>query len=164
MALEKQKKLLNILPLSGAIGVAFYTAYVVLGGFLLHGYSHVRQTISELTATGAPNADFLRVLTAVYGFLLVVFSICAYIIFKRNNERKASIFGALFLIISNRKITPRTREKSRQKNLTANKTAYYQGRISSTLSFAGMCACLLSSSVKYRSTLSPLAQAVAAIE
>lgn len=99
MSIEKQNKVLHYLSLSGAVGVAFYTAHVILGGFLANGYSHIKQTISELTASGAPNADLLTILTTIYGFLLVVFSICTYIIFKRNKENKATTVGALLLII-----------------------------------------------------------------
>lgn len=99
MAQDTQKKKLRLLSLSGAIGVAFYTAHVIIGGFLWDGYSHVRQTISELTATGAPNADFLRVLTAVYGLLLVIFAICTYVIFRKKKLSKISILGAFLLII-----------------------------------------------------------------
>ncbi|MBN1624412.1 MAG: DUF998 domain-containing protein [Clostridia bacterium] len=94
----KIRKLLRLVTLSGATGAVLYTAHVVIGGLLWDGYSHVRQTVSELTATGAPNAGFLRIFTVAYGFLSVIFAVCVYAIFKHNKEHRISILGAVFLL------------------------------------------------------------------
>ena len=99
MVFEAKRKLWNYLSLSGAVGVIFYNAHVVIGGFLWDGYSHVRQTISELTAKGAPNADFLRILTSVYGLLLVIFSIYVYIAMRKSKVHKAVIIGSIFFVV-----------------------------------------------------------------
>jgi hypothetical protein len=99
MVFEAKSKLWDFLSLSGAVGVIFYIAHVVIGGFLWDGYSHVRQTISELTANGAPNADFLRVLTNVYGLLLVIFSIYMYVAMRKSMVHKAVIIGTIFFVV-----------------------------------------------------------------
>jgi len=99
MVFDAKKKLWDYLSLSGAIGVVFYTAHVVIGGFLWDGYSHVRQTISELTAKGAPNADFLTILTSVYGLLLVIFSMYLYATMRKSKVHKAVIIGSIFFVV-----------------------------------------------------------------
>lgn len=99
MVFEEKSKLWNYLSLSGAVGVIFYTAHVVIGGLLWDGYSHVRQTISELTAEGAPNADFLRILTSVYGLLLVIFSIYVYVAVRKSKVHNAVIIGSIFFVV-----------------------------------------------------------------
>lgn len=95
----KQKSFWQILSISGALGILLYFAHVFIGGALWQGYNPITQTISELTGTGAPNADFLRVLTTAYGILVVFFSFCMYFIFKNWQLHKAAKIGALLLII-----------------------------------------------------------------
>jgi len=97
--MKSKKSIWQMLSLSGAIGVIAYTAHVVIGGLLWKGYSHITQTISELTGSGAPNAGFLRIFTTVYGVLLIVFSFCLYYIFKEFKVHKAAKTGAVLLII-----------------------------------------------------------------
>ncbi|OHX54237.1 hypothetical protein BB777_06745 [Planococcus faecalis] len=56
----QQKSGWQIATLSGALSVLIYMAHVIMGSVLWDGYSHVRQTISELTGNGAPDAEMLR--------------------------------------------------------------------------------------------------------
>lgn len=94
-----KKDIWQILSISGAAGIIFYFLHVILGGILWEGYSHIVQTISELTASNAPNGDLLRILTSVYGVLMIIFSIALYCIFKRKNLKKTAIIGSALLII-----------------------------------------------------------------
>ena len=87
------------LGLSGAISAVVYTAHVVVGGLLWQGYSHMAQTISELTADGAPNAALLRVFTTVYGILALVFAVCLFFELRRQGAKRAAIVGAVLLVV-----------------------------------------------------------------
>lgn len=59
----------------GMVGILFYLMHTILGRILWAGYNPVTMDISSLTAEGAPNAGLLRVLTTIYGLLMIVFSV-----------------------------------------------------------------------------------------
>ena len=59
----------------GMVGILFYLMHTILGRILWAGYDPVTMDISSLTAEGSPNAGLLRVLTTVYGLLMIVFSV-----------------------------------------------------------------------------------------
>src|SRR3954454_8364544 len=59
---------------SGLAAVAVYVAATVLGGLLHPGYSHIRDAISELTASHAAHRAPLAVLYVAYNLLLVGFA------------------------------------------------------------------------------------------
>lgn len=94
-----KKNIWQILSVCGALSALVYLAHVVVGGILLPEYNHMTQTISELTATGAPNASFLRVLTTIYGALAIVFSVSLFMWFRKTGFNKAAKTGAILLII-----------------------------------------------------------------
>ena len=79
------------LGLAGAVSAVVYVAHVVLGGLLWQGYSHITQTISELTADSAPNAQLLRVLTTVYGILALAFAVCLVFILRKQNAKRTAL-------------------------------------------------------------------------
>ncbi|ANU10210.1 hypothetical protein BBH88_07795 [Planococcus antarcticus DSM 14505] len=85
--------------LSGAISAVVYMIHVIMGGILWNGYSHIRQTISELTGNGAPDAEMLRVFTIGYGILAVIFSIIVYVLFRKYQVHRIAQFGAILLLI-----------------------------------------------------------------
>jgi hypothetical protein len=89
----------QFLLLSGAVSVVVYTLHVVIGGALWEGYSHIRQPISDLTATGAPNAPLLRTYTFIYGVLGVVFSFSLFMVLKNRGGRVLKIGTVLLLIM-----------------------------------------------------------------
>jgi hypothetical protein len=95
----KNRSIWQIITLSGAFSAVVYLAHVVLGGILWPEYSHIVNTISELTADGAPNAPLLRVFTTVYGVLAVVFAVSLLLAFRALKVRKAAKIGAILLII-----------------------------------------------------------------
>ncbi len=94
-----KKSIWQILSICGFISALVYTAHVVIGGFLWTNYSHLTQTISELTADGAPGASFLRVLTTAYGVLAIVFSVSLFFFFREKRFGKAAKIGAVLLIV-----------------------------------------------------------------
>jgi hypothetical protein len=56
------------------IGILFYLAHTLLGRLLWAAYNPATMDISSLTADGAPNAGFLRVLTTIYGLCMIAFA------------------------------------------------------------------------------------------
>ncbi len=98
--MEKQKKnIRQLLSLAGIIGAAAYAAHVVIGGILWEGYSHITQTISELTGSQASNADFLLIFTNIYGICMIVFSANLFLQVRQKRLHKAVWIGALLLMI-----------------------------------------------------------------
>ena len=98
-AMAKRNRFLRILSISGALGVLFYFVHVFIGGMLWHEYDPIKQTISELTGAGAPNAELLRLLTTIYGLLTVLFSLCLYFAFRIWKLNKLAVIGAVLLVI-----------------------------------------------------------------
>lgn len=62
------------LILCGAAGALVYIVAVLYGGANWEGYDAVRQTISELMVSTAPNLTVLKPLFMLYGVLLTLFS------------------------------------------------------------------------------------------
>lgn len=96
---SKDKSLWQKVALSGAAAAIVYTLHVIIGGALWDGYSHVRQTISELTGNGAPNAEMLKIFTVIYGILALVFSVSVYVLFWKYNVHRWALIGAALLIL-----------------------------------------------------------------
>lgn len=65
---------LTLLGLCGVLSALALISATVVGGALRDGYDPVRDAISELTEAGAPNAQWLRVLTTAYAVLLIPFA------------------------------------------------------------------------------------------
>lgn len=95
----RQKSYWQIGALSGAISALIYIVHVIMGGILWDGYSHVRQTISELTGNGAPDAEMLRIFTIGYGILAVIFSVIVYVLFRKHQVNRIAQFGAILLLV-----------------------------------------------------------------
>lgn len=95
--MKTSKSIWQILSISGIIGAIIYIAHVVIGGLLWKGYSHITQTISELTGSGAPNASMLKIFTTVYGILMIIFSISLFFVFRQFHVHKAAKTGAFCL-------------------------------------------------------------------
>jgi hypothetical protein len=92
----------RFLLLGGALAPAVYVAAVTLGGLIQPGYSHLSQAVSELTARGAPNKNFLDIFFIVYNLLLVAFGIGLGAIVRSSGTKKektSGIIGTLILII-----------------------------------------------------------------
>ncbi len=66
---------LRMLALAGAVGPALFTALVVYLGSLTPGYSQITQEISDLGATGAPNAVMQDLNFLLLGGLIFAFSV-----------------------------------------------------------------------------------------
>ena len=88
----------EIALLSGMISAIVYLLHVVVGGVLWDGYSHMEQSISDLTSVGAPNKTLLSLMTNMYGILALVFAIVLYRLLKQHDSRLLRI-GLLLLVV-----------------------------------------------------------------
>ncbi|NLV59881.1 MAG: DUF998 domain-containing protein [Clostridiales bacterium] len=89
----------QILALCGFVGAIFYVGHVILGGLLWEGYSHITQTISELTGSASPYAGLLTVLTTIYGILLIACSVGVFMRFQEMGMKKTAKTGSVLLMI-----------------------------------------------------------------
>lgn len=69
-------------------GVALALA-TIIGGSMRDGYDHVRQSISELYETGAPNAKLLMILFTTYHALVIPLSIGLHFGLPNQNALKS---------------------------------------------------------------------------
>lgn len=99
MVKRKSRGMWQKIALSGAAAAIVYTLHVIIGGALWDGYSHVRQTISELTGNGAPDAGMLKIFTVIYSILALIFSVSVYMLFWKYNVHKWALTGAGLLIL-----------------------------------------------------------------
>ena len=83
------------LLMCGILAGVLYVAMTLLVGLLWDGYSAVDQTISELSAIGAPTRPLWMVLGTIYGALMATFG---WIVWKSAPQRGLRIAGALLLI------------------------------------------------------------------
>lgn len=81
----------------GMISVISFFTHTILGNILWKGYNPIRQTISELTADGAPNAQLLRILVGVYEVCFLIFMVGMIII--AINRHQLSIKIGYFLLL-----------------------------------------------------------------
>lgn len=83
---------------TGMVAVVLYTAHVLSGGYLWKGYSHLHQPISDLTANGAPDRDFLLLLTNTYGALALAFAL-SYTFLVASKTNKLMVWGGICFIL-----------------------------------------------------------------
>jgi hypothetical protein len=95
MMITKNK---NALFFTGILAVIVYFFHIVIGGILWHGYSHLQQPISDLTATGAPNRNFLLGLTTIYSFLALIFA-TSFTVLESKKHHKIVYWGGISFII-----------------------------------------------------------------
>ncbi|MBP1676945.1 MAG: hypothetical protein H6Q20_1504 [Bacteroidetes bacterium] len=92
------RRFLPYFMLSGALAAFLYLYHVVAGGLLWPGYSHLMEPISNLTAAGAPDRDFLLLITNAYSAFALFFSLL-FFAFYAYNYGKLVFLGALCLLI-----------------------------------------------------------------
>jgi len=88
----------NALLFTGILAVIVYTVHVVIGGILWPDYSHLQQPISDLTATAAPNRNFLLGLTTIYGFLALIFA-TSFTVLESKKHHKIVFWGGVCFIM-----------------------------------------------------------------
>jgi len=83
---------------SGMLAVIVYLLHVLLGGFLWKDYSHLQQPISDLTASGAPDREFLLILTTIYGILALIFAF-SFTVFESRKYNKLVFWGGISFVL-----------------------------------------------------------------
>jgi hypothetical protein len=80
----------RILGLVGAMAPVVYIIAVLVGGVLWQDYSHVRDTVSTLTSSGAPNQEVMVPLFAIYNIFVIVIAAALYIGVEGKKPRLTS--------------------------------------------------------------------------
>lgn len=91
-----RRKVRRVLLLCGIVSSLLYFGADILAAMLYHGYSYTSQTISELSAIGAPTAPLLSVTGNVYLVLTVAFGLGVWI--SAGKKRALRITGILLII------------------------------------------------------------------
>ena len=89
--------MLKKLALLGIIGPLLYLLHIVLGGALWEGYSHIRQAISDLSGSGAPNQALIHGILTVYNACIVLFAIVGYFYFKKSQVKSIRVSMIIFI-------------------------------------------------------------------
>jgi hypothetical protein len=84
---------------SGMLAVLIYLLHVLLGGFLWKDYNHLHQPISDLTASGSPNREFLMLFTGIYGVLALIFALSFTFIESRKYHQLVFWGGFSFVLM-----------------------------------------------------------------
>ena len=91
----------KILLLCGLISPLIYIGMTILGGALIPGYSHIKDTVSELMSPGAPNKGLMDSLMALSSIFMTLFGFGVFQFVKAsgqgNNLGTAS--GVLLIVL-----------------------------------------------------------------
>jgi hypothetical protein len=70
-------------PVLAVVASLFYIAAVIVGGALRQDYSHLTNSISELSLAGAPNKTLLDMMFGIYNIALVAFGVTVLAWFRK---------------------------------------------------------------------------------
>ena len=73
-----------------------YLLLTIIGGLLSPGYSHIKDSVSELLIVGAPNKPLLNAIMIIYGILLCLYPIGLH---RGINQGKGSKVGPTCLVV-----------------------------------------------------------------
>ena len=79
------------LGVCGAAAPFIYLTATIVGGYLWSGYSHIADTVSTLTSTGAPNQQILTPLFVAYNVCVLLLAIGLYIGIKSRGAHLGSL-------------------------------------------------------------------------
>ena len=80
----------------GIVAPAWWVAMDVVGSLRYEGYSYIDQTISELSAEGAPTRTFMTVLSLLYVVLMIAFGLGVWR--AADGRRAGRVTGALLVV------------------------------------------------------------------
>ena len=90
----------KVLLLCGVISPLIYIGMTILGGALIPGYSHIKDTVSELMSPGAPNKGLMDTLMALSSVFSTLFGIGILQFAKTSaQDSRLGVIGAILLII-----------------------------------------------------------------
>lgn len=90
----------------GMIGVLSFFTHTILGNILRQGYNPIQQSISGLTADGAPYASLLRIFVGVYEVCFLIFALSMFreALYRHHGFVKTGyvllLFSSLFSIVN----------------------------------------------------------------
>ncbi len=88
----------RVLLVCGIAAAVWWVAIDVVGSFRYPGYSYVDQTISELSAIGAPTRTFMMTVSGIpYAVLMIAFGVGIWLV-TGVRSRVGKIAGALLII------------------------------------------------------------------
>ena len=88
----------RVLLVCGIAAAVWWVAIDVVGSFRYPGYSYVDQTISELSAIGAPTRTFMMTVSGIpYAVLMIAFGVGVWLV-TGVRSRVGKIAGALLII------------------------------------------------------------------
>lgn len=97
--LNKYRLISILIFISGVGSAATYVLHVIIGGILDPSYSQIANSISTLTAVGAPNQEILSPFLSWYHPLYITFCILLVTLFWKKTNKQMTM-GAMFLTIS----------------------------------------------------------------
>lgn len=86
-------------PMLAILASLCYIAAVVVGGALRSDYSHLMNSISELSLAGAPNKTMLDVVFGVYNVLLVGFGVTVLAWFRRVRGARMRVAAWMMVVV-----------------------------------------------------------------
>jgi hypothetical protein len=93
--LQVQKRVRKVLLICGILSSLLYVGADILAAMLYEGYSYTSQTISELSAIGAPTRPLLALTGIVYLFLVIAFGLGVWK--SAGRRRSLRITGGLLV-------------------------------------------------------------------
>src|SRR5215510_13174101 len=96
----KNKKLIKVFSLFGAIGVVFYFLHVILGAFFYGGYNPMAQAVSDLTASNSPSRNIALPFSTLYGVFSVIFFANFFACFKQKINKCVTAGSCFFCIMT----------------------------------------------------------------
>ena len=94
--LQAQKRVRKALLICGILSSLLYVGADILAAMLYEGYNYTSQTISELSAIGAPTRPLLTLTGIVYLFLVVAFGLGVWL--SAGRKRALRITGILLVV------------------------------------------------------------------
>jgi len=83
----------------GVLAPVFYVATVIIGGAITPDYSHVRDAISSLTETGAPEIPLIQIGFALYNWSLLAFSLGLMFAMWKAGSRSMVISAGMLMLV-----------------------------------------------------------------
>lgn len=83
------------LLVAGIAAPVLYVVMNIVGALRFHGYSTVSQTVSELSAIGAPSRPLWVGLAIVYGMLIIAFGVGTWL--SAGDRRAVRVIGAVLI-------------------------------------------------------------------
>jgi hypothetical protein len=77
----------TIVLTSGMLAIFFYLLHIIIGGILWKEYDPLQQPISDLTAAGSPDRNFLLSFIIIYSIVSLVFSLSFWILESRKYNK-----------------------------------------------------------------------------